>query len=249
MEWVDEIQTWLFNAENADQERNGKRKFLQTSMDGPVTQLDTVGISNGVLRKKAAELYKKHNNLPFDELITGMDELWSNSGISEAKVLVTYFLARYKKQFNRALWTQIDSKWIDGIDHWIPSDHLCMDVFGHFTVYHETYLKDIQQWNKSSNPWRRRISLVCLVKHVRKEKEAARVLIEQVEAVKKDTNYYVRKAIPWLLRESCKSDPDGVIVFIKNNIQYFKKTELREAMKKLPNTVQDEFLELYEQRN
>ena len=60
MSWIKELIEWLNDEQTVDQVVAGKRKFLKTSKEGPVTELDTVGISNGVLKTKAREFYKSN---------------------------------------------------------------------------------------------------------------------------------------------------------------------------------------------
>jgi 3-methyladenine DNA glycosylase AlkD len=246
MKWVEDLNRWIFDPKNADQEKEGKTKFLQSPAYGPPTDLKAVGISNAVLKKKSAKFYKNNKTISFSELITGINNIWMDSGISEAHVLCYYILSRYKKYYDDELWELIDKNWVPKIDHWISSDHLCMEIYGHYPVYRPPYLSKIQTWVKSVNPWRRRIGVTCLLQHVRKNPNAAKIAIQQIATVKNDSNYCVRKSIPWILREASKSDLNGVEEYIRNNIAYFNKTELREASKRMSDQVQEELLVVYD---
>ncbi len=249
MKWVDELREWLFDPQNSDQEKKGKIKFLQKPASGPPTKLTAVGISNGRIKKKAADFYRNNTDMIFQNLINGIDEIWLDFGISEAHVLACNILARYKKKFNSDLWKLIDLKWINKLDHWISSDHLGIDVYPHFQIKNPPYVNDIKNWIKSENPWRRRIATICLLKHVRTSREDTLLLMDQIDVIKSDKNYYVRKTIHWMLREASKANPQGIEKFIRINIKYFYISELNEAIKRLKDPVKTEIINLFENKS
>lgn len=249
MIWVNELINWLLDEGNSDQVKEGKENFLKTAKEGPITKLETVGISNGVLQKKANDFYRTHKDLELKELMEGLDILWTKPMLTEARVLTAYILGKYHKKFdNKIVWKAIDH-WVDTIDHWSSCDHLCIDVIGHIDVYNEPVYSDLHMWVNSDNFWRRRIAVVCFVKHVRTKKEAVPKLLRLMDLILRDTSYYVRKSIPWLLREASKSDPDLLSEFIFERIGFLSKTELREAMKMLDEQTQEKFLYKYDKIN
>ncbi|MHA2029172.1 MAG: DNA alkylation repair protein [Candidatus Kariarchaeaceae archaeon] len=248
MIWINELINWLHDKDNSDQVKEGKLNFLKTAKEGPVTKLDTVGISNGILKKKANEFYRSNKDLQLQELLDGLDILWMKPMLSEARVLAAYILGKYHKIYDERVWEQIDN-WVDSIDHWTSCDHLCIDVSGNLAVDEYPIYIALQEWVKSENFWRRRFAIVCFVKHVRTEKRSVDKLLPLLDSILRDTNYYVRKAIPWLLREASKSSPNVLSEFIFDRIGFLSKTELREAMKMLDTDTQDKFIYKYEKIN
>lgn len=241
-----ELIDWLNDPQTADQVVAGKSKFLKTSKEGPITQLDTVGISNDVLKKKGREFYKENEKIEMSELLEGLNTLWFEPMLSEARILTTYILAKYHKNFDTSIWEYID-RWVESIDHWTSCDHLCMEITPYIKVYENPIYEDLQKWITSDNFWRRRFTIVSFLKHVRSDKSAVVVMLPLMNQIMSDNNYYVRKAIPWILREASKSDPEEVKEFIKERIELLTKTELREATDRLDPNIQTHFLKVYDQ--
>ena len=152
MIWVNELINWLFDEEISDQVKEGKANFLKTAKVGPVTKLETVGISNGTLKKKANEFYRTNKDISLPELLEGLKILWIKPMLAEARVLTAYILGKYHKIFDDSVWQHIDG-WVETIDHWTSCDHLCIDVTGHLKVYEDPIYSDIQEWINSDNFW------------------------------------------------------------------------------------------------
>lgn len=248
MIWVNDLMNWLQDEDNSDQVKEGKSNFLKTAKIGPITKLDVVGISNGILKKKASDFYRSNKEMKLSELLEGLDVLWMKPMLAEARVLTAYILGKYHSKFDATVWQIID-RWVETIDHWTSCDHLCIDVTGYIDVHKEPIYQDIQGWIKSDNFWRRRFAVVCFVKHARSNKSAVNKLLPLIDQILRDTNYYVRKSIPWLLREASKADSKLLSEFIFDRIGFLSKTELREAMKMLDTQTQDKFLFKYEKLN
>ncbi|MCE7735457.1 MAG: DNA alkylation repair protein [Candidatus Heimdallarchaeota archaeon] len=248
MIWVNELMNWLQDEDNSDQVKEGKLNFLKTAKIGPITKLDVVGISNGVLKKKASEFYRLNREMELSDLLEGLDILWMKPMLSEARILTAYILGKYHSKFDDTVWQLID-RWVDTIDHWTSCDHLCIDVTGYMDVYENPIYTDIQEWINSDNFWRRRFAVVCFVKHARSNKNAVIKLLPLIDLILRDTNYYVRKSIPWLLREASKADSELLSEFIFERIGFLSKTEVRESMKMFDNETQEKFLYKYSKLN
>lgn len=231
MNFVD-FEAWLIDPSTSDQEVEGKRKFMKTSKDGPVTQLDVIGKSNGLLRKKAKEFFKGNKTLDIIHVMEYLEKIQDNTKILEARIISAYLLGMYKKQFDKKVWDRLHT-WIDGVDHWTAADHLCIDVYGHFPVYDPPYYDNLMDEIISSNFWRRRIAVVCFIKHVRTSSKAVERMLNLMDRIVTDKQYYVRKAIPWLLREASKSEPKLIKAYIDKNRGNLKLSEMKEASKYL----------------
>ncbi len=238
------IQKWINNPENSDQNKESKTRFIQTALAGDITSLYGVGISNGSLKKYATYVYKKNKNIEFEELIANVDKLFMSAKSIEMRVFVFFLLEKYRKLIKNnsiQLFKHIDQKWIDEVDHWTSSDHLCINVIKHLNI--DDQIRDtIQLWRVSDNFWRRRLCVTALLKHTNNNAE---FITTQINYLKTDKNYYVRKSFPWLLRTISQSHADMIYNYLLDNYQYFSKTELREASKRLDTNKIEEIIDLY----
>lgn len=85
------------------------------------------------------------------------------------------------------------------------------------------------RWLDSENLWLQRTAIICQLKW--KEETNRDVLVHAIERTRHSTEFFLRKAIGWALREYAKTDPDWVRDFVD-------RTELsslsrREALKHL----------------
>jgi len=241
-----ELEAWLNDKNNQDQNSATKTQFLKTGQEGAPSKLIAVGISNPTLRNYANLFYKEHKDDDFETIFNRIEHLWLHHGSSESIVLAYCILGKFGKKLQYHHFTRFNEIWINEIDQWIAADHLCIDVLGHLPLIEPEYLAEIKTWMTSTNFWRRRLSLTAFVKHVRKDRRYVDVVLAHVDQLKNDKSYYVRKALSWQLRECGNKDAAKLFGYLTNNYHFFKKTELREAVKKLKDIQQDEIIMLYE---
>ena len=247
MSRIDILRNWLFDPGNSDQELEGKRRFVKTANVGPVTRLDVLGISNGKLKKKAAEVFRENKNASFQQVLELTEELFCNAQHIEEQILATYLLEKYKKLVSNhapQMFERIDTVWIEHVDHWMGADHLAINVFRYLPVYEETYVAKIRTWVESPNFWRQRLSIIAFIKHIKTHPAIHNIIIDHINQLKTSKNYYVRKTFPWILREISKTNPDIINQYLLDNYMFFSKTELREATKNLANS--SKIISLYE---
>lgn len=247
LKWERLIYEWLTDKSNSNQNLESKTNFAKTTFEGESTSLNAVGISNPSLRKKVTSFFNENKNMSQEDLIQGLDYLWIETGILEGRTMSCYFLAKYKKHVDKNMFNHINSVWIDLIDHWTSSDHLCIDAFANLDLNQISYTKEIKKWVKNKNFWRRRLSVTIYLKHLRKHEWAGLLALENIDKLKEDTNYYVRKSFSWILRESSKVMKENISTYLINNVGYFNKTELREASKYCDQEFKTELLDTYDE--
>lgn len=236
----DEMKQLIRNT-SPDQNAKSKTSFLRTAKEGQPTRLKAFGLSNGKVKKLAVQFYsEEYKSHPFDEVLFACDLLFREAEFVEDHMLIFYLLERFHKQFTSDLFSVVN-QWIDLIDHWISSDHIDINVMRKYPI--ERHLKEISSWRNSENFWRRRQSITILLKHLKKD-NVGEILMGNIEHLKTDKSYYVRKGFTWVMREYSKIRPEIVYRFLDTNINHLNKTELRECSKYLKQ--KEELIEKYE---
>jgi 3-methyladenine DNA glycosylase AlkD len=241
------IRDWVNDPEHWDQETKGKNAFLQSGKYEK-TRLKAVGIANPTLKKAAAMLYKGFKEKPFEEVLQEVDDIMIHSKIYEEQLLAIYLLEKYRREFEQTTFKTID-KWIDDIDYWAISDHLAINLFGNFPLEEQWYRDRLREWLESDHYWRRRQGLTAYLHCARNHAELLEPVLETIIILLPEDNYYIQKAIPWVLRESYRKHPQNhqrVNEFISKHMTYFNKTMLREAMRYLSESMQESLLNQYE---
>ncbi len=113
---------------------------------------------------------------------------------------------------------------------WDTVDFLATKLSGDILKRHRDRLVPAtSRWLDSGNLWLQRTAILCQLKW--KEDTDRAVLVEAIERTRGSSEFFLRKAIGWSLREVAKTDPDWVRDFVD-------RTELsplsrREALKHL----------------
>lgn len=89
----------------------------------------------------------------------------------------------------------------------------------------------IESWITDPDMWLRRTSIICQLSH--KADTDTELLAAACVANMADTEFFIRKAIGWALREYAKSDPEWVRAFVDQHRNEMSGLSIREATKHL----------------
>ena len=84
---------------------------------------------------------------------------------------------------------------------------------------------------RSDDMWLRRSSIICQIKH--KAATNTDMLADACRSNFSDTEFFIRKAIGWALREYAKTDPEWVSAFSRSHADDMAPLSFREATKHL----------------
>lgn len=111
---------------------------------------------------------------------------------------------------------------------WDTVDYIASNLCGsYFKLYPEAITENIMKWNSSENMWLVRASILFQLKY--KEQIDVNLLQELMEPHLQSQEFFLQKAIGWMLRETSKWNPDFVIEYVRCN--QLKPVSLREANK------------------
>lgn len=126
-----------------------------------------------------------------------------------------------KKYYNISLieYMVLNKSWWDTVD--LVASHIARDYFKINPGETETVTG---MWNKSSNMWLQRTSLLFQLKY--KTATNVKLLEDYILHLSGEKDFFIRKAIGWLLREYSKTDPEFVKDFTsKNKLSELSKKE------------------------
>jgi len=115
---------------------------------------------------------------------------------------------------------------------WDTVDLIAPNAVGqHFQIYPQIILATVDKWIKSENIWLQRSALLFQLKY--KKQVDLDLLFSIINSLKHSKEFFVQKAIGWVLRECSKTYPEKIIEFV----EYTKLATLseREALKYLKN--------------
>ncbi len=163
------------------------------------------------------------------------DDVWNNSDCFEVMSLgLAWFYDPKQRGILLDQWPRLQ-KWSSKIDNWAHAD--CLS--GIYARILEDSPKSVYPifvtWNKSKNPWLRRLSIVSLL-YYSSQRETVLPLNKILPLVKHQLefdHYYVQKGVGWTLRETGNVYPDETYRFVEQHVQKISATAYSAATEKM----------------
>ncbi|TFF94876.1 DNA alkylation repair protein [Candidatus Thorarchaeota archaeon] len=181
---------------------------------------------------------KKHiRGLEAQELEQTMLDLWSED-VYEFKRAAIDVMERYVKKGDPTIAIRVCSEWLDeGLDTWALLDPLASNCIGQLLIRDWDSVEGILgTWRTSENFWRRRATILPYLQLALKRNykdEYAEPILDALLPHLADDEFFVAKAVGWVLRELSKRDPDVVREFIEKHESEMTPLAVREGSKKL----------------
>ena len=111
---------------------------------------------------------------------------------------------------------------------WDTVDSLASHVVGGMVLRHPDLRAEMDRWIEDDDFWVARVALLHQLRH--KSATDAGRLFAYCERRSADTEFFIRKAIGWALREYSKTDADAVRGFVARNETTLSGLSRREAL-------------------
>ncbi|MGF1777192.1 DNA alkylation repair protein [Vibrio nomapromontoriensis] len=175
-------------------------------------QYQFFGIQSMPRRTALKPLFAKSQRPSFDELLDVIDELWAQPE-REFQMVAVDLLIKLKNQLPLAMLEGLE-RWITTKSWWDTVDMLATHIVASFFVrFPEETAEVIGRWRLSDNIWLRRATLLYQLKF--KQETDKDLLFELIRENRSDKEFFIQKAIGWVLREYSKTDAESVVRFIE----------------------------------
>lgn len=197
------------------------------------TKLRVFGIRLPVLQKAVCDgfaFYQKTQK----EILSIWDHAWKTSRWHEVMYLPLFYYRNHKHVLGRYEW-QVIKHWIDRVENWEHADALSYLYSILLERYPTLVLPTLKKWNRSTNPWKQRVSIVSLIYYASPKRKAppVKLVLEMVEPLIGSKDAYVRKAVGWTLRESFKLYPKETYTFLKKHIRSLSAASFSHATERV----------------
>ncbi|MFC5467973.1 DNA alkylation repair protein [Cohnella suwonensis] len=178
-------------------------------------------------RTRLTKAFWAERGYPADEdVLEIVNRLWALPE-REFQNVAMAFLERYKKKAKigdiEAFENLITTK-----SWWDTVDYLAAHTMGtHLTRFPELLSEYPERWIRSDNMWLRRTAILYQLGY--KGRTDADRLFAYVLRCKDESEFFIRKAIGWALREYAKTDSEAVRRFVASN--KLSPLSVREALK------------------
>lgn len=183
-------------------------------------------------------IFKKGFTFSHEPMFTQMElytQLWNHSNCYEIMYLSLMYLTVFSKKNKGLIAHETAKSFLPKIDNWAHSDFLS-SIIGRNMMYDESAIyNDLKTLNKSANLWGRRNSLVPLVYHLKNKKYTLNEtdFIQLINPLINDKEYFVQKAIGWLLREFGLRFPNELLQFLYKNAPQISNVAFTSATEKI----------------
>lgn len=183
----------------------------------------------GVRGATRTEIYKKYFPDARKTKIIDWDfveNCW-NKEEREFQYAVVYYLKAMQKflkreDISRLKYLIVTKSWWDTVD-------LLAKVVGSLIIRIKGYDQIMLEWSKDSNIWLRRVAILYQLSL--KDKVDKQVLDKILVNNLGDSEFFINKAVGWVLRDYSKYNPEWVREFIKKNKENMANLSIREASK------------------
>jgi 3-methyladenine DNA glycosylase AlkD len=189
-------------------------------------QFEYFGI-NSPKRREIQKLFLAQNGLPekaqLDDIIKNMWQLPEREfQYTCMEILGKLSNKAEKERIDLYEYLVLNKSWWDSVD--FISSNL---VGVHFQKYPELMIPYTEKWMNSANIWLQRTSLLFQLRY--RNNTNLDLLTDYIQRLQGSREFFINKAIGWILREYSKTDPNWVIQFVKKH--QLANLSKREALK------------------
>ncbi|MEM7048625.1 MAG: DNA alkylation repair protein [Acidobacteriota bacterium] len=106
----------------------------------------------------------------------------------------------------------------------------------------------LDRWNRDDNFWLQRASLLALLIPLREGRGDWPRFSRYADHLLEEKEFFLRKAIGWVLREASQKTPDKVAAWVRSRLDRMSGLTFREGTRRLPEEVQAELKAAYAAR-
>ena len=180
------------------------------------SDLDFLGVSVPGIRAVVAEADRSRPGLGRNEALAWARALWRGR-VHERRIAAIELLRRHVRLLRPADLADVEA-WVREAHGWAYVDPLAGDIAGPIALLHPEAWPLIDAWATDEDFWIRRSALLTLLPGIRRggldrerfERYATPMLTEK--------EFFIRKAIGWVLREAAKKDPAYVAAWTRSHL-------------------------------
>jgi 3-methyladenine DNA glycosylase AlkD len=118
---------------------------------------------------------------------------------------------------------------------WALVDEIAPRLVGPLLVRHPRDVgRVLDRWAKDSDCWMRRAAILSLLLPMRRGEGDWKRFERYADPLLDDREFFIRKAIGWVLREAVKAAPERVVAFVEPRAARLSGLSWREATRTLP---------------
>jgi len=235
---VGEIEACLRQDSNPERAR-GTKRYLKSD-------LDFLGVGVPDLRRQVSSWSRHHpaiDRLALSELCRA---LWQRR-INELRIFAIELLRDRQDCLERS-----DIELLEWMlrrsNTWAYVDAIAVHLVGPLVERFPRLSRELDRWARDDEFWLRRAAMLALLLPLRRGAGDWKRFERYADDMLEEKEFFIRKAIGWVLREVSKKDTERVSGFVGPRIGRISGVTLREAVKYLPEDEKENLLRAFRAR-
>jgi 3-methyladenine DNA glycosylase AlkD len=183
--------------------------------------------------------------LSHDELVALVDALWARP-VFDRRMAAAMLLER-----RHDLLTPADLALLERLVRqsrtWALVDVLAEDVMGRVLIQHPAAESELDRWAGDADFWVRRAALLAWLEPLKHGADFRR-FARHADAMLDEKEFFIRKAIGWVLRETAKRRAAEVFAWLAPRTDRVSGVTIREAVKYLPPEQRESLMGAYREK-
>jgi 3-methyladenine DNA glycosylase AlkD len=217
----------------------GEKKYLKSD-------LEFLGVTVPEVRRVAKAWLRERPELRHGELVALVRELWGR-GVNELRRFAIELLT-LRLDLLRAADMEVLERLLRDSHTWAYVDAIAVHIAGDLAERYPSLADTLDRWARDGDFWIRRSAMLALLLPLRDGAGDWDRFAGYADRMLEDKEFFIRKAIGWVLREISKKRPDLVIGFVGERIDRISGVSLREAVRHLDAAERDRLLAAYRAR-
>jgi 3-methyladenine DNA glycosylase AlkD len=195
------------------------------------SELKHYGVTVGAVRRAVKEALAEEPRLDRKQLRAAVEALWSRP-VHECRAAATELLALRSNLLEPGD-LELVEQLIRESRTWALVDVLAPNVAGLLVERHPELAATLDRWAEDEDFWVRRSALLALVAPLKRGEGDFERFSRYADGMLEEREFFIRKAIGWVLRETSKKRPELVYDWIRERAVRASGVTIREAVKYL----------------
>jgi 3-methyladenine DNA glycosylase AlkD len=196
------------------------------------SNLDFIGATVPATATAVKAVLKRHGPLDHDTATALAETLWAPP-VHEMRMAAVMVLEAHTRLLQPGDIALVERLICESLT-WALVDGLAASVAGVMVARHPELNATLDRWAQDGDFWVRRSALLALLGPLRRGEGDWERFARYADAMLEEKEFFIRKAIGWVLREVSKKRPDLVGEWIEPRAARASGVTLREALKYLP---------------
>ena len=210
------------------------------------SDLQHLGASVPQIRDAAKDLHRSAPDLSHAQVVELVRTLWKRP-IHECRVGCVELLWLYRDELRPTDMALLE-KLLRESKTWALVDSLAVNVTGDLVERYPQLGSVLDRWARDDDFWIRRSAMLALLKPLRRGEGDFERFAGYADAMLEEKEFFIRKAIGWVLRETAKKQPDLVHEWLVPRTSRASGVTMREAVKPLSTEQAEALMAAYRER-